>query len=114
MHPIVLEKADQDLASRVPSGAKEILEVAAGTGIVTEYLRARFPDAHIVSTDLSEGMLEVARQKANVAGVEFRQADALELPFKEDSFDAVVCQFGLMFFPDKDQAAREADRVLKP
>src|SRR5437588_5587663 len=113
MRPIFFEKAAQDIASRVPSGAREILEVAAGTGIVTESLRAKFHDAHIVSTDLSEGMLEVARQKTNVTGVEFRQADALELPFNNDSFDAGVCQFGLMFFPDKDQAAREAYRVLK-
>jgi len=114
MRPIFFEEAASDLAQRVPVNAREILEVASGTGIVTEYLRKQFPDAHIVSTDLSEGMQDVARKKPALEGVEFRQADAQALPFKDQSFHAVVCQFGLMFFPDKDLAAREAYRVLKP
>lgn len=92
-----------------------ILELAAGTGIVSAEIAKRLPaDGQLVVTDLNEPMLEIAKTKIDAANVEFRQADACELPFEDASFDAVVCQFGLMFFPDKDKALREILRVLKP
>jgi SAM-dependent methyltransferase len=68
----------------------------------------------ITATDLNQPMLDHAAKKPGVGRVEFKQADAQALPFRDDSFDAVVCQFGVMFFPDKRQAYREARRVLKP
>jgi ubiquinone/menaquinone biosynthesis C-methylase UbiE len=93
-----------------------VLEVACGTGIVTRKLRDSLPtSARLVATDLNEAMLAYAKHKfQSRESVEFKQADATELPFPDASFDAVVCQFGLMFFPDKDRAVREVHRVLKP
>ena len=92
-----------------------VLEVAAGTGIVTEALARRLPPAvEIVATDLNQAMLDHAARKPGMTRVAFRQADALALPFADGSFDAVVCQFGVMFYPDRIQGHREAHRVLKP
>jgi ubiquinone/menaquinone biosynthesis C-methylase UbiE len=93
-----------------------VLEIAAGTGIVTRLLRTALPDtAHLVASDLNLPMLDVARQKFGAdEQVEFHPADAAALPFGDGAFDAVVCQFGVMFFPDKDQAHREAFRTLAP
>ena len=115
--PLILAEYAADLARRltVPAGGC-VLETAAGTGIVTRHLRDTLPaDVRIVATDLNEPMLEYAKTKFGPAdSVEFQPADALSLPFPEQAFDAVVCQFGLMFFPDKLRALREARRVLKP
>jgi len=93
-----------------------ILETACGTGIVTERLLARLAgQGRLVATDLNEPMLAHAAAKLRgAAGVEWRPADATNLPFRDGEFDAVVCQFGLMFFPDKAAGAREAFRVLRP
>jgi SAM-dependent methyltransferase len=93
-----------------------VLETAAGTGIVTRALRDALPDeTELVATDLNLPMLEVARTKFDAAEtVQFEAADATALPFADDSFDLLVCQFGVMFFPDKDLGYREARRVLKP
>jgi ubiquinone/menaquinone biosynthesis C-methylase UbiE len=93
-----------------------VLETACGTGIVTERLARRLKGVgSIVATDLNRPMLAYAQTKATIGpGVEWRQADATELPFESASFDAVVNQFGLMFFPDKAKALREAFRVLRP
>jgi SAM-dependent methyltransferase len=91
-----------------------LLEVAAGTGIVTAALALALPRAQLIATDLNQPMLDHAATKPELRGVEFRQADALALPFDDQSFDAVVCQFGVMFFPDRVAAFREAYRVLKP
>jgi ubiquinone/menaquinone biosynthesis C-methylase UbiE len=90
--------------------------VACGTGIVTRHLRNLLPaSCEMVATDLSEPMLAYARGKFDRdAAIEWRAADAVALPFGDASFDAVVCQFGLMFVPDKPAALREAHRVLKP
>ena len=104
-----------DLARRVSSSKPDrVLEIAAGTGIVTRMLRDALPaSAYLVASDLNPPMLKIARQKfGDAEKVEFRPADAIALPFADDAFDAVVCQFGLMFFPDKDKACREAFRVL--
>jgi SAM-dependent methyltransferase len=106
-----------DLARRVAAAKPwRVLEIAAGTGIVTRLLRdALPPSAHLVATDLNSPMLEIAREKfSDTEQVEFQQVDATALPFADGVFDAVVCQFGLMFFPDKCKAYREAFRVLAP
>ena len=100
---------------RIAEGGR-VLEIAAGTGIVTRMLRRALPaSAEIVATDLNQPMLDYARQKSgDLDGLEWQQADAVALPFPEASFDAVICQFGLMFVPDKALALREARRVLRP
>ncbi|HEY2526619.1 MAG TPA: methyltransferase domain-containing protein [Xanthobacteraceae bacterium] len=106
-----------DLARRVAAAKPgRVLEIAAGTGIVTRLLRdALPPSAHLVASDLNLPMLEIAREKfGDTEQVEFRQADATALPFADGAFDAVGCQFGLMFFTDKSKAYREAFRVLAP
>jgi ubiquinone/menaquinone biosynthesis C-methylase UbiE len=112
--PLLFEPYALDLASRAAAlRPGRILETAAGTGIVTEALLGALPDAGIVATDLNQAMLDVAAGRINSPRVEFRQADAQALPFEDASFDAVVCQFGVMFFPDRIGAYREARRVLK-
>lgn len=114
--PVFFEPYALDAAARLPKTAKRVLEVACGTGIVTRRLRAAMrPDAHSTATDLSPAMVEYARSRMpGAAGVEFRPADAMALPFPDASFDAVVCQFGVMFVPDKAVAFAEMRRVLAP
>ena len=90
-----------------------ILETAAGTGVVTEQLHRALPGSDIVATDLNAPMLEQAERRINAANVRFQPADAQALPFPDASFDLVVCQFGLMFMPDKLRANFEARRVLR-
>jgi len=115
--PCLFEDYATDIAHRVlvPDGAS-VLEIACGTGIVTRKLRDSLPtNVRLVATDLNEAMLAYAKHKfQSNESVELKQADAMELPFPDASFDAVVCQFGLMFFPDKELAVREVHRVLKP
>jgi ubiquinone/menaquinone biosynthesis C-methylase UbiE len=93
-----------------------LLEIAAGTGIVTRMIRDAIPGGtQITATDLNPPMLEVARRKfSHTDHVTFQQADATALPFAEAAFDTVACQFGVMFFPDKDRSYREVYRVLVP
>jgi SAM-dependent methyltransferase len=112
---IFVDYAD-DLARRAGAGASDVLELAAGTGIVSRRLRdALAPGARLTVTDLNPPMLEVAQAKFhNGEAVEFTQANAMELPFGNAQFDLVVCQFGVMFFPDKTASYREAARVLRP
>ncbi len=114
--PVFFEPYALDAAARLPKTAKRVLEVACGTGIVTRRLReAMRPDAHFTATDLSPAMVEYARSRMpGAAGVEFRPADAMALPFPDASFDALVCQFGVMFVPDKAVAFAEMRRVLAP
>jgi ubiquinone/menaquinone biosynthesis C-methylase UbiE len=99
--PCLFEPYALDLVQRVqvPEGAS-VLEIACGTGIVTRHLRDRLPkSARLVATDLNQAMLDYASRKfAPDDGVEWKQADATSLPFADESFDAVVCQFALMFF----------------
>ena len=90
-----------------------VLDVACGTGIAARYLAAvTGPTGAVAGLDRNEGMLAVARRKA--AQVEWRQGRAEALPFAEGTFDAIVCQFGLMFFDDQVQALREMARVVRP
>ena len=106
----------KDLAQRLPSRPPgDVLEIACGTGLVTRHLRERLePEFRLVATDLSVAMLDYARrQLAGLQGIEWREADATSLPFRDGEFGAVVCQFGFMFVPDKKAAFREARRVLK-
>jgi ubiquinone/menaquinone biosynthesis C-methylase UbiE len=115
--PVIFVDYAADIARRTAaSGPKRVLETAAGTGIVTRQLRDQLPPTtHLIATDLNPPMLEAARAKFEPAeGVELRAADATSLPFPDGSFDAVVCQFGVMFFPDKDRSYREVNRVLAP
>jgi len=115
MVPLIFEPYADDLAARVvKTGARAILEIAAGTGVVTRAIAARLPTAQIIATDLNQPMLDFAKTRQRGGEVSWKQADALALPFGAQSFDAVVCQFGAMFFPDKVQAYKEARRVLKP
>lgn len=104
-----------DLAARLTDLSRgRLLEIAAGTGIATAALAANLPGTEIVATDLNQPMLDMAAAKPGLSRVQFRQADALALPFGDEVFDTVVCQFGVMFFPDRPAAFREARRVLKP
>lgn len=89
-----------------------VLETAAGTGVVTAALASALPDAEIMATDLNQPMLDVAATRVDSSKVDFRQADALDLPFADSSFDLVVCQFGVMFYPDKVRGGSESRRVL--
>jgi len=117
--PLLFEFAAKDLAGRVKDalpGADRVLEVACGTGILTHHLsQALSLEAEIVATDLNDAMLAFARQKRGGAltNVAFQQADSQSLPYCDSEFDAVVCQFGLMFFPDKAEALSEFTRVLR-
>lgn len=114
--PLIFEPYAADLAdrlsSRSPSG---VLEIAAGTGAVTRALAAALPESvPIVATDLNQAMLDHASAVGTKRAVEWRRADAMQLPFPDGAFEAVVCQFGAMFFPEKSKAFSEARRVLKP
>jgi ubiquinone/menaquinone biosynthesis C-methylase UbiE len=114
MVPLIFEPYARLVADRVVALApRRILETAAGTGVVTEALHRASPEAEIVATDLNAPMLEQAARRLDVANVRFQPADAQALPFEDARFDLVVCQFGVMFFPDKVRANAEARRVLR-
>lgn len=104
-----------EMAQRVKVfNPKQLLETACGTGIVTYAIADALPrSAEIVATDLSQPMLDFAAAKRPDSAIVWRQADAQALPFDDGSFDAIICQFGVMFFPDKAKGFSEARRVLK-
>src|SRR5712691_2227909 len=114
--PLLFEPYAADLVNRLASRSlSRVLEVAAGTGVVTRALASVLPErVSIVATDLNQPMLDQASALGATRPVEWRQADAMQLPFQDGAFDAVVCQFGVMFFPEKAQALSEAHRVLRP
>jgi ubiquinone/menaquinone biosynthesis C-methylase UbiE len=115
--PLIFESYARDLAGRVVRvEPRDVLETAAGTGVLTRAIAAKLPhQARIVATDLNQPMLDHAAARQRLEGrITWRQADALALPFEDQSFDAVACQFGVMFFPDKVLGYKEARRVLKP
>jgi SAM-dependent methyltransferase len=115
--PVIFVDAAAEMARRVAAlQPADVLETAAGTGIVTRALRdALPPGVPITATDLNPPMLDVARTKFGAGeAVSFGPADAQALPFPDASFDAVVCQFGVMFYPDKPKSYAEALRVLRP
>lgn len=115
MVPMLFEPYAADVAKHARQWEpKDILETAAGTGVVTEALHHALPDAKIIATDLNPAMLEAASERLVSEKIRFQAADAQDLPFEDQSFDLVVCQFGVMFYPDKLVANREALRVLRP
>jgi SAM-dependent methyltransferase len=113
--PLIFEPYAVDLARRIASmHPANVLEIAAGTGVLTRELALQLnEDCEITATDLNEPMLNVARQKGTTRSVRWQTADALQLPFGEDNFDVVACQFGAMFFPDRVRGFAEVRRVLK-
>ncbi len=115
--PVMFDGFARLMAERTASFApSDVLETAAGTGIVTRKLRDRLPaSTRLVATDLSGPMIDFARAKfAPEENVVFHVEDATRLTLSDGAFDAVVCQFGIMFFPDKEAGYREAFRVLAP
>lgn len=117
MVPLIFHQYASDIARRAASlSPGAVLEIAAGTGVVTRALAPGLSsDARYVVTDLNQPMLDFAALRQGVdSRITWRQADALALPFEDAAFDLVCCQFGAMFFPDRVSAYREAKRVLKP
>jgi SAM-dependent methyltransferase len=114
--PLIFEPYARDLAERLAKlDPRDVLETAAGTGVLTRAMASRVPHARIVATDLNQPMLDQAAARGALEErIALRQADALALPFDDQTFDVVTCQFGVMFFPDKVQGYNEARRVLKP
>jgi ubiquinone/menaquinone biosynthesis C-methylase UbiE len=114
--PLIFEPYAQDLANRLSAlNPERVLETAAGTGIVTRaLLRSLSAGASVVATDLNQPMLDHAAKQVSSSRLSWQKADAQALPFPDGTFDAVICQFGVMFFPDKQKAYREARRMLKP
>jgi ubiquinone/menaquinone biosynthesis C-methylase UbiE len=113
--PLLFTDYAADLVHRAaPGEPSRVLEIAAGTGIVTRMLRDALPaSTHLVASDLNPPMLEIAREKFSAdEKIEFRPADATALPFDDGAFDTLVCQFGVMFFANKHKSYREAYRVL--
>lgn len=112
--PLIFEPYAVDLARRLAARpVSRVLEVAAGTGVATRHLAAALPEGvSLVATDLNPAMLDLARLIGTARPVRWRPADMLALPFEDGAFDAVVCQFGYMFAPDRPAAFAEARRVL--
>jgi SAM-dependent methyltransferase len=111
--PAVFRPFAVDLARRAAFHRPDrILELAAGTGVLTRELVAVLPDAELLATDLNPAMVSLGSTR--VPSADWEQADALRLPYPDGRFDLVVCQFGAMFFPDKAAAYTEARRVLRP
>ncbi len=117
MVPLIFAPYAADLARRAASlSPAAVLEIAAGTGVVTRALAPQLPAGSTCAvTDLNQPMLDYARSQQPADGrISWRQADAMALPFEDAAFDLVCCQFGAMFFPDRPAAYREARRVLRP
>lgn len=114
--PLFFEPYAKDIAKRLSSHKiSNVLETAAGTGAVTIALdKALAKKVNIIATDLNRAMIDEALNMNFSSRVKLQQADAMQLPFPDKTFDAVVCQFGVMFFPDKAKAFSEAFRVLRP
>lgn len=117
--PLLFEFSGEDIGKRLSSQvpqAGEVLEIAAGTGISTKYIRKHLPESvAILATDLNPDMLEYAKKtKGDLPNVTYQVADAMNLPFADNRFDGVVCQFGIMFYPDKLKGFTEMFRVIKP
>ncbi len=114
--PLIFQDAAVHLAGVVASAAPvAMLESAAGTGVLTRaLLDVLDASARVTATDLNQPMLDHAATTTDDDRVEWRQADALALPFDDETFDVVACQFGVMFFPDRIAGYRESLRVLKP
>lgn len=98
-------------------GDEDILDIASGTGEPGITIANNLPNGKIILTDLSEGMLDIAIEKAKtnkIDNIEAQIVDACNMPFEDNTFDAISCRLGFMFFPDMQLAANEMVRVLKP
>ena len=108
---------DEIIRSINPRGAEVVLDIAAGTGEPGLTIATMLKGGKVVITDLSEAMLEIARENAlkrDIKNIETRVCDVCALPFADNTFDAISCRLGFMFFPDMLLAAKEMVRVLKP
>ncbi|MBC7875452.1 MAG: class I SAM-dependent methyltransferase [Ferruginibacter sp.] len=108
---------DEIISSIQPSGKDNILDLAAGTGEPGLTIATMLDGGKVTITDLSEDMLAIAKENATrrgITNIETKACDVCELPFADNSFDAISCRFGFMFFPDMQLAANEMHRVLKP
>lgn len=117
MVPLLFEGYASDLAELVAAPSPgSVIETAAGSGVVTRALAPKLrAGARYVATDLNQPMLDHAASRQGLdSRIEWRQADALNLPFDDASFDVVCCQFGAMFFPNRVLAYTEARRLLRP
>jgi ubiquinone/menaquinone biosynthesis C-methylase UbiE len=115
MGPLLFAPYAEHVAKRVaPLRPDRVLETAAGTGIVTRAVSEALPGVEIIATDINPAVVEFAAQHFQPESVTFQVADAEQLPFDDESFDLVLCLFGIMFFPDKVRANAEARRVLRP
>jgi ubiquinone/menaquinone biosynthesis C-methylase UbiE len=115
--PVLFEPFATDLATRLNASAGvDVLEIACGTGLLTRAVSEHLQrDLRITATDLNQPMLEYAQAKlADISGITWALADMSALDFPSNSFDFVICQFGLMFVPDTLAAVREVHRVLRP
>ena len=113
--PYLYEPYSKYVTNRIIGNPQNILEIGVGSGRLTKHLVKKISkEAKLTAIDINTNMLEIARQKVNAANVMFELADAQELPFPDNSFDLVICQFGFMFLPDKQKGFNEAWRVLKP
>jgi len=114
--PAITIKWADDLVGRARPGAGEnVLDIACGTGIVARLASQRMRQGNVTGLDLNKGMLAVARSvSSDGAPIDWIEGSALDLPFEAGTFDLVLCQLGLQFFPDQERALREMRRVLSP
>ena len=112
--PMLFEPYARDLGPRFKGFDGELLETAAGAGRATRALAEAAPNAAITATDLNAPMLAEAERLARAPNVRYQAADAEALPFPDRRFEAIACQFGVMFYPDKPTSFAEARRVLRP
>ena len=114
--PLIFEPFANDLVARLRDpDISSVLEVAAGTGVVTRAMAVGLPETvELAATDLNSPMIDHAVSVGTARPVRWLCADAMALPFDHGIFDAVVCQFGVMFFADRSAAFTEVARVLRP
>ena len=112
--PYLFEPFAQNLVECIKDNPQNILEIACGTGRVTRNIMNKMiSNSKLVATDINPDMMALAKQRAHAPNVTWLQADAQQLPFEDATFDCVICQFAIMFFPDKQKAFNEVFRVLK-
>lgn len=114
MGPVLFSPYASDLISRIKKeGDLKVLELAAGTGRVTRPLLEALPEARIIATDISEDMMAIAKETIEWAKLSWQNVNMDNIPFQDEEFDLIICQFGIMFVPDKLKALTEMKRVLK-
>ncbi len=113
--PLLFDPHAEDLSRRIKNEKiVSVLELACGTGRLTQYIRKKVTGAKIFATDINPDMLAVGKKKISDINIEWNAVDMQDIPFEDSSFDLVISQFGLMFVPDKVKAYKEIYRVLKP